>query len=105
MLEAAREALCGAGVLRASDPMPPFTVRISGNLVFLVYPPGRDFYLVKVGLLSDLRREYDGFSTGHAAFPKGVPKPLALSRNRSFPTLVTLGIPFAPLGPRSMQAP
>ena len=73
MLEAVREALCGAGVLRASDPMPPFTALMSGNLVFLVYPPGRDFYLVKVGLLSDLQREYDGFSAGHAAFPKGVP--------------------------------
>jgi len=105
MLDVAREALCGVGVLRTSDPMPPFTVRMSGNLVFLVYPPGRDFYLVKVGLQGDLQREYDGFCAGHAAFPRGVPKPLALSRHRSFSTLVTLGIPFAPLGPRSMRTP
>ena len=36
MLDAAREALCSAGVLRENDAMPPFTVRMSGNLVFLV---------------------------------------------------------------------
>jgi len=105
MLDAAREALCSAGVLRENDAMPPFTVRMSGNLVFLVYPPGRAFYLVKVGLQSDLQREYSGFSAGHAAFPDGVPKPLALSHHRSFPTLVTTGIPFVPLGPLSMLAP
>jgi hypothetical protein len=85
--------------------MPPFTVRMSGNLVFLVYPPGGAFYLVKIGLQSDLRREYDGFSAGHAAFPEGVPKPLAFSRHRSLPTLVTTGIAFAPLGPLPMRAP
>src|SRR5215471_12555636 len=105
MLEAAREALCGAGVLRSDDAMPPFTVRMSGNLVFLVYPPGRDFYLVKIGLHSDLKREYEGFSEGYAAFPEGVPKPLALSQYRSLPTLVTSGVPFAPLGPLPMQTP
>lgn len=105
MLEAARCALCEVGVLRANDPMPPFTVRMSGNLNFLVYPPGGEFYLVKVGLQNDLSREFEGFSAGHAAFPKGVPRPLALSRQRSFPTLVTTGIPLAPLGPLSMRAP
>ena len=105
MLEAARCALCEVGVLRADDPMPPFTVRMSGNLNFLVYPPGGEFYLVKVGLQNDLSREFDGFVAGHAAFPKGVPRPLALSRQRSFPTLVTTGIPLAPLGPLSMRAP
>jgi hypothetical protein len=57
---------------------------MSGNLVFLVYPTGGAFYMVKVGLQSDLRREYDGFSAGHAAFPEGVPKPLAFSRHRCF---------------------
>lgn len=105
MLEAARGALCEVGVLRANDPMPPFTVRMSGNLNFLVYPPGGEFYLVKVGLQNDLSREFQGFTAGHAAFPKGVPRPLALSRQRSFPTLVTTGIPLAPLGPLSMRAP
>jgi hypothetical protein len=105
MLEAAREALCGAGVLRPDDAMPPFSVRMSGNLVFLVYPPDGAFYLVKIGLHSDLKREYEGFSAGHAAFPDGVPKPLALSQHRSLPTLVTSGVPFAPLGPLPMQAP
>ncbi len=105
MLEAVREALCGTGVLRPDDPMPPFTVRMSGNLVFLVYPPGDAFYLVKIGLHSDLKREYEGFSAGNAAFPQGVPKPLALSRHRSLPTLVTSGIPFTPLGPLAMRAP
>ena len=105
MLEAARGALCELGVLQASDPMPPFTVRMSGNLNFLVYPPGGEFYLVKVGLQNDLSREFEGFTAGHAAFPKGVPRPLALSRQRSFPTLVTTGIPLTPLGPLSMRAP
>ena len=105
MLEAAREALCGAGVLRPGDAMPPFTVRMSGNLVFLVYPPGPAFYLVKIGLHSDLKHEYEGFSAGYAAFPDGVPKPLALSQHRSLPVLVTTGIAFAPLGPLPMSAP
>lgn len=105
MLEAARCALCEVGVLRANDPMPPFTVRMSGNLNFLIYPPGSDFYLVKVGLQNDLSREFEGFAAGHAAFPKGVPRPLALSRQRSFPTLVTTGIALTPLGPLSMRAP
>ena len=105
MLEAARCALCEVGVLQANDPMPPFTVRMSGNLNFLAYPPGGDFYLVKIGLQNDLRREFEGFSAGHAAFPHGVPRPLALSRHRSFPTLVTTGIPLTPLGPLSMRSP
>jgi hypothetical protein len=105
MLEAARCALCEVGVLQANDPMPPFTVRMSGNLNFLAYPPSGEFYLVKVGLQNDLRREFEGFSAGHAAFPHGVPRPLALSRHRSFPTLVTIGIPLTPLGPISMRAP
>jgi hypothetical protein len=78
---------------------------MSGNLTFLVYPPGSAFYLVKVGLQNDLRREFDGFSAGHAAFPHGVPRPLKLSRHRSFPTLVTTGIQLAPLGALSMRAP
>lgn len=105
MLEAARRALCEVGVLRANDPMPPFTVRMSGNLNFLVYPRSGEFYLVKVGLQNDLSREFAGFTAGHAAFPNGVPRPLSLSRQRSFPTLVTTGIPLAPLGPLSMRAP
>jgi hypothetical protein len=58
-----------------------------------------------VGLHNDLRREFEGFSAGHAAFPQGVPRPLALSRHRSFPTIVTTGIPFTPLGPLSMRSP
>ncbi len=105
MREAARRALCEVGVLGEHEPFPPFTVRMSGNLTFLVYPAGSAFYLVKVGLQNDLRREFDGFSAGHAAFPHGVPRPLALSRHHSFPTLVTTGIPLAPLGPLSMRAP
>ena len=67
MLEAARCALCEVGVLQANDPMPPFTVRMSGNLNFLAYPPSGEFYLVKIGLQNDLRREFEGFSAGHAA--------------------------------------
>jgi hypothetical protein len=105
MREAARRALCEVGVLKDHEPFPPFTVRMSGNLTFLVYPAGSAFYLVKVGLQNDLRREFDGFSAGHAAFPHGVPRPLALSRHRSFATLVTAGIPLTPLGPLSMRAP
>jgi hypothetical protein len=105
MLEAARCALCEVGVLQANDPMPPFTVRMSGNLNFLCYPPSGEFYLVKIGLQNDLRREFEGFSAGHAAFPHGVPRPLALSHHRSFPTLVTTGIPLTPLGPLSMRSP
>ena len=85
--------------------MPPFTVRMSGNLSFLVYPPRGEFYLVKLGLQNDLSREFEGFSAGHAAFPQGVPRPLALSCHRSFPTLVTTGIPLTPLGPLDMRAP
>ena len=38
-------------------------------------------------------------------FPRSVPRPLMLSRHRSFPTLVTTGIPLAPLGALSMRAP
>jgi hypothetical protein len=105
MREAARRALCEVGVLKDHEPFPPFTVRMSGNLSFLVYPAGSAFYLVKVGLQNDLRREFDGFSAGHAAFPHGVPRPLKLSRHRSFPTLVTTGIQLAPLGALSMRAP
>lgn len=105
MREAARLALCELGVLHGDEPMPPFTLRMSGNLTFLVYPAGGEFYLVKVGLQNDLRREFEGFSAGHAAFPHGVPRPLALSRHRSFPTLVTMGVPITPLGPLSMRAP
>jgi hypothetical protein len=105
VLEAARLALCEVGVLQDNEPMPPFTVRMSGNLNFLAYPRTGEFYLVKVGLQNDLRREFEGFSAGYAAFPQGVPRPLALSRHRSFPTLVTTGIPLTPLGPLSMRAP
>ena len=53
MLEAARRALCEVGVLRNDERMPPFSVRMSGNLVFLVYPRGDPFYAVKVGTQSD----------------------------------------------------
>ncbi len=105
MLEAAREALCEVGVLGHDQPMPPFMARMSGNLALLVYPPGQAFYLVKIGLQSNLRREFDGFSAGHAAYPEGVPRPLALSRHRSFSTLVTTGIRYAPLGAPAMQNP
>ena len=49
MLEAARQALCELGIVGRDDPMPPFTARMSGNLSVLVYPPGSDFYLVKIG--------------------------------------------------------
>jgi aminoglycoside phosphotransferase (APT) family kinase protein len=78
---------------------------MSGNLSFLVYPPHGDFYLVKLGLQNDLSREFEGFTAGHAAFPQGVPRPLALSCHRSFPTLVTTGIALTPLGEASMRAP
>ena len=105
MLEAARLALCDVGVLKADEPMPPFTVRMTGNMSFLVYHPRGDFHLVKIGLHNDLQREFDGFSAGHAALPRGVPRPLALARHRSFPTLVTTGIPLIPLGALSMRAP
>lgn len=105
MKEAARRALCEIGILGADEPMPPFTVRTRGNLTFLAYLPGREFYLVKVGLQNDLRRDFEGFSAGHAAFPQGVPRPLALSRHRGLPTLVTTGIPLTPIGPLSMRAP
>lgn len=85
--------------------MPPFTARMSGDLVILAYPEGSAFYLVKIGLHSDLRREYEGLVAGHAAFPEGAPEPLALASHRSFPTLVMTGIAFEPLGRASMHRP
>lgn len=103
MLEAARRALCDAGVLRAGDPMPPFSVRMSGNLVFLVYPGGGAFYAVKIGAQTDLRREHEGLIAGHRLFPDGVPEVLAWSRHRSFPTLVMRGIPYTPLSIERMR--
>jgi hypothetical protein len=103
VIEAARQALCEIGALGAAERMPPFSVRMSGNLVFLVYPKGSKFYLVKVGLQTDLVSEFEGFRAGHAAFPDGVPEPLALSRHRSFPTLVATGLWFQPLGTRRMR--
>jgi hypothetical protein len=103
MLEAARRALCEVGILGNDERMPPFSVRTSGNLVFLVYPRGDPFFAVKVGTQSDLRREYEGLVTGHGLFPSGVPKALALSRHRAFPTLVMEGIPYEPLGAVQLQ--
>lgn len=78
---------------------------MSANLVVLVYPPGKRFFLVKVGLQTDLRQEWEGLAAGHAAFPLGVPRPLALSAHRSFPTLVAEGISFVPLAPHSFDRP
>ena len=103
MLEAARRALCELGILANDERMPPFSVRMSGNLVFLVYPRGDPFYAVKVGTQTDLRLEYEGLVAGHGLFPSGVPKALALSRHRSFPTLVMEGIPYKPLGAAQLQ--
>jgi hypothetical protein len=103
MLEAARRALCEVGILRNDERMPPFSVRMSGNLVFLVYPGGDQFYAVKVGTQTDLRLEHEGLVVGHGLFPFGVPKALALSRHRAFPTLVMEGIPYKPLGAGQLQ--
>jgi hypothetical protein len=105
MLEAARLALCSAGVLPSQSRMPPFTARMSGDLVILAYPEGSAFFLVKVGLRSDLRREAEGLEIGHEAFPRGVPQVLGRAVHRSFPTLVTTGIAFEPLGARAMRDP
>jgi hypothetical protein len=102
MLEAARLALCEIGILAKDERMPPFSVRMSGNLVFLVYPGGTRFYAVKVGTQSDLRREHDGLLAGHALFPQGVPKLLAWSHHRTFATLVSTGIDYLPLGAGQM---
>ncbi len=85
--------------------MPPFTVRMSGNLVFLVYPHDRPCHLVKVGVQGDLQNEFVGLAAGHAAFPNGVPRPLLLVRRRSFPVLVTTGIEFEPLGAQTLASP
>lgn len=85
--------------------MPPFTARMSGDCVILAYPEGGAFYLVKVGLVSDLRREFDGLQAGHAAFPVGVPRPLAHAMHRTFPTLVTTGVAFEPIGTALLRRP
>jgi len=103
MLEAARLALCEVGVLGAGERMPPYSLRMSGNLVFLAYFDPTRFYAIKVGAQSDLRREYEGLREGHRLLPEGVPKPLALSRHRGFPTLVTEGLTYRPLGPVSLE--
>jgi hypothetical protein len=83
--------------------MPPFTARMSGDLVILAYPNGSAFYMVKVGLRSDFGRESKGLSIGHRAFPESVPQILGVSVQRSFPVLVTTGIAFTPLGSQSMR--
>jgi len=105
MREAARRALCEVGIIGDDEPMPPSILRISGNLTFLVYPPGKAFYLVKVGLENDLAREYEGLAVGHAMLPQSVPRPFKLSVHHSLPTLVAAGMPFTPLGTLDMRAP
>jgi hypothetical protein len=103
VLEAARLALCAAGVLARESRMPPFTARMSGDLVILAYPDGDAFYMVKVGLRSDFQREAKGLRLGHQAFPESVPQVLDVSVQRSFPALVTTGIAFEPLGAPAMR--
>jgi hypothetical protein len=78
---------------------------MSANLVVMVHPRGRRLFLVKVGVQTDLREEFDGLRAGHATFPQGVPRPLALSIHRSFPTLVVEGIDFVPLAARAFTLP
>jgi hypothetical protein len=97
MLKAAQAALVEFGVLKPSEPLPPFWARMSGNLVLMVYPESPPFYLVKIGIRTRLDREYHGLSVAHAAMPRNVPRPLGLTTQKTFQVLATEGVPHQQL--------
>ena len=99
MLDAARQVLIDSGVLSQGDPLPHFAARMSGNLGLLFYLERGDFYLVKVGLLTRLDREYRGLTAAHRAMPSNVPEPIRLATYRNYQVFVTRGIHHKPLFP------
>ena len=92
MLKAAQQALVALGALSPGEPLPPFAARMSGNLGLLFYLKGGAFYLIKVGLLTRLDREYRGLTAAYGAMPRNVPEPLSLATYQSYQVLVTRGI-------------
>ncbi len=92
MLGAAHEVLIDLGILRPGDPLPPFSARMSGNLGLLFYFEGGASYLIKIGLLTTLDREYRGLTAAYAAMPRSVPEPLRLGTYQSHQVLVTRGV-------------
>ena len=99
MLDAARQALVDAGVMSRGDPLPHFAARMSGNLGILFYLENGDFYLVRVGLLTRLDREYRGLTTAYRAMPSNVPEPIRLAAYGNYQVFVTRGIHHKPLFP------
>jgi hypothetical protein len=97
MLSAARAALVELGVLAPTDPLPPFWARMSGNLLLTVYPDTRSFFLVKIGIRTNLDREFRGLSAGYAAMPRHVPRALGLTTREAHEVLVTEGVSHQPL--------
>jgi hypothetical protein len=65
---------------------------MSGNLGLLFFLKRGDHYLVKVGLLTRLDREFRGLTAAYGAMPTNVPEPLRLATCRSYQVLVTRGI-------------
>ena len=99
MLSAARAALVELGMLAPTDLLPPFWARMSGNLTLTVYPDERPFFLVKIGILTRLDREFRGLSAGYAAMPRHVPRPLGFAIRDAHEVLVTEGVSHRPLVP------
>ena len=81
------------------DPLPHFAARMSGNLGLLFYLKNGDFYLVKVGLLTRLDREYRGLTAAHRAMPSNVPEPIRLATYQRYQVFITRGIHHEPLFP------
>jgi Phosphotransferase enzyme family len=92
MLRAAQQALVELGALSPGDPLPPFSARMSGNLGLLFYLESGAFFLTKVGLLTNLNREYRGLTAAYGAMPRNVPEPLSLATYQSYQILVMRGV-------------
>ena len=99
MLATARRTLVDLGILSLADPTPPFSARMSGNLGLLFYLADGTVYLVKIGLLTRLDREFRGLRAGFDAMPRNVPEPLLLTMQGVHQVLVTRGVKHRPLLP------